>query len=327
MRIIILLLVLFIFSACKPAEQPEEKFEKPINKETVIAVVDGEEILAGPVEEILQNRLAQYNAQTGQILPLNEVSKARRMLIEQLINETVLANAVKNSGIEISDAEVEAKIAELSKKFEGEEGFQKFLDQTGYTLDQFKKDIKTDMIAQKMMEKEVGATTVTDAQAEKFYKENPADFESPEAVDVSHILLRVFPDALPEEKEKIKNQIHKIKKEIDAGLNFGEAAEKYSECPSASNKGYIGPVEKEQEGVSDAFADAAFATPVSNVSDVVESEFGYHLIFVNDKFPEHKSSFEEVKVNIVDYLEKTGKIKKAEEWMQQLRAKAKVEYK
>ncbi len=327
MRFIILLSVLLLFSACKPAEQPEEKFVNPLKEDSVIAIVDGEEILAGPVEEILQSRLAQYQQQTGKMLPYGEESKARRMLIEQLVNETVMGKAVENSGIDISDAEIEAKIAEIINKFEGEEGFQKFLEQSNYTLDDFKKDIQTDMIAQKLMAADMGETVVSDGDAEKFYNENMAEFVSPEAVDVSHILLRVSPDALPKEKEKIKNQIHKIKKEIDNGLAFEDAAKKYSECPSKENGGYIGPVPKNQEGVSEPFAEAAFAATVSNVTDVIESEFGYHLIFANNKIPEHKSSFEEVKDGIIDYLEKTDKIKKAEEWTQKLRAKAKVEYK
>ncbi len=327
MRFIILLSILLLFAACKPAELPEEKFVNPLNEDSVVAVVDGEEILAGPVEEILQSRLEEYKKQTGKIIPFGEESKARRMLIEQLINETVLGKAVENSGIDISDAAVEAKIAELTEKLDGEKGLQKFLEQSNYTLDAFKKDIKTDMIAQKLMAADMGETIITDADTEKFYNENPAEFVSPEAVDVSHILLRVSPEALPEEKEKIKKQILKIKKEIYDGLSFEDAAKKYSECPSASNNGYIGPVPKNQEGISEPFSDAAFAANVSNVTDVVESEFGYHLILVNDKIAEHKSSFEEVKDSILDYLEKSDTIKKAEEWTQKLRAKAKVEYK
>ena len=327
MRFIILLALLFLFTACKPAELPEEKFVNPLNEDSVVAVVDGEEIFAGPVEEILQSRLEAYKKQTGKIIPFGEESKARRMLIEQLINETVMGKAVENSGIDISDAAIEAKIAELTGKLDGEKGLQKFLEQSNYTLEAFKKDIKTDMIAQKLMAVDMGETVITVADAEKFYNENDAEFESPEAVDVSHILLRVSPEALPEEKEKIKNQILKIKKEIAGGLAFQDAAKKYSDCPSAENNGYIGPIPKNQEGVSEPFAAAAFAATISNLTDVVESEFGYHLILVNDKIPEHKASFNEVKDNIIDYLEKADKIKKAEEWTQKLRAKAKVEYK
>jgi len=316
-----------MFSACKPAELPEEKFVNPLKEDSIVAVVDGEEIFAGPVEEILQSRLEAYKEQTGKIIPFGEESKARRMLIEQLINETVLGKAVENSGINISDAEIEAKIAEITEKLDGEKGLQKFLEQSNYTLDAFKNDIKTDLIAQKLMAEAMGETVVTAADAEKFYNENPAEFVAPEAVDVSHILLRASPEALPEEKEKIKKQIIKIKKEIDDGLTFQAAAKKYSDCPSKENGGHIGPVPKNQKGISKPFADAAFAASVSNITDVVESEFGYHLILVNDKIAETKTAFEDVKDDLIDYLEKAETITKAEEWTQKLRAKAKVQYK
>ena len=319
-----------MFTACKPADQSEQtqdKFVNPLKEDSVVAIVDGEAILAGPVEEILQSRLQTYQKQTGKMLPFGEESKARRMLIEQLINETVMGNAVKNSGITISDAEVEAKIAEATAQIGGEQKFMEFLNQSNYGLDDFKQDIKIDLIAQKLMIKEMGETNISDDEAEKFYKENAAEFQTPEAVDVSHILLRVFPDILPEEKDKIKNKVTKIKTEIDNGLDFAEAAKKYSECPSKENGGYIGPVPKNQEGVSEPFADAAFAASVSNVTDLVESEFGYHLIHVNNKIPERKFSFDESKDDIIKYLEKTYLIKKADEWTQKLRSKAKVEYK
>ena len=327
-RIIILISVLLILTGCKPSTGKGKKLVGTLSKDKVVAVVNGEKVLAGPVEEILSRRMMEYQRQTGENFPPEKIEQARRKLIEQLINETVIMQAVNKAPIKVTESNINARLTHTIEILGGEEEFESFLKQSNYTMEKFRDDLAADIKASMLMEQQMGMPTATVAQAKEFFDEHSSDFIMPENIDVSHILLKVESNSSIATQKMLKAELRELKKKIlDGKITFEQAAEKYSQCPTAKLGGKIGLVSKDDKTISPIFAKAAFDLQVSNISDVVESEFGDHLIFVTQKNAVHTATFDEVEYKLIDYLTDKKKRELAEEWTVDLRIKADVKYK
>jgi parvulin-like peptidyl-prolyl isomerase len=331
--LIIIMVCMVCMTACSPGA--EDEYPVPdtqagtvlVDSNQVVAVVNGKEIKAGIIQEILENRVLQEQMELGRPLAQREIDQKRRMLIEQLIIEEVIKQAVEGSTITVSQAEIDSRVDTIAEEFGGMENFTNYLVMRGYTLDLFKEDARIDAIAAAMMEAQIGSETTTVTMAQEYYNEHEPEFVFPEEVTVSHILLKVDPDTPADTQSNIVNQLKDIKQEVQDGLDFGEAAEMYSECPTAKQKGYIGTITRNDTDISQLFADGAFATPLSNVSDVVQTEFGSHLIYVTGRQGIRTANFEMVKFAVMNYLDQVRQREMIREWTQKLRAKANVIYK
>jgi len=289
-RIVILITLLLIVSGCKPSTGKGQKLVGKLPVDKVVAVVNGEDVLAGPVEEILTSRMIDYQRQTGEKFPPNKIDQARRQLIEQLITETVIMQAVNESPLIVSESNINSRLTETIEILGGEEAFAKFLEQSNYTMEKFREDLAADLKAAILMEQQMGIPTVTVVQAKEFFDEQSQNFVLPESVEVSHILLKVEPGAPIATQKILKAELREIKKKISDGkITFEQAAEKYSQCPTAKDGGKIGQISKGEKNISAPFAKAAFELSLSNISDVVESEFGDHLIFALETLSSFKN--------------------------------------
>jgi parvulin-like peptidyl-prolyl isomerase len=329
----IILVCFFSMTACSPGTEDEYPVRERqagmvlVDSNQVVAVVNGKDIKAGIIQEILESRVLQEQMELGRPLAQREIDQKRRMLIEQLIIEEVIKQAVEASTITVSQAEIDRRIDVIAEEFGGMVNFTNYLVTRGYTLDAFKEDARIDAIAAAMMEAQIGAETTTVDMAKEYYEEHRPEFIFPEEVTVSHILMQVDPETPADMQSNIVKKLKDIKQEILDGLEFGEAAAIYSECPSAEAKGYIGTITRNDTDISKPFADGAFATPLSNVSDIVQTEFGSHLIYVTGKEGVRTANFELVKFAVMNYLDQVRQREMIRDWTQKLRAKANVIYK
>src|SRR5207253_8677424 len=121
-------------------------------------------------------------------------------------------------------------------------------------------------------------------------------------VRASHILVKIGPTAPAAEKQNARAKLETVRQEIVAGkLDFAEAAKKYSDCPSKDKGGDIGPFPYKFV-VVEPFAKAAFAMKKGDVSDIVATDFGLHLIKVTDRTQNETTSFESVKESVRDVM-------------------------
>jgi peptidyl-prolyl cis-trans isomerase D len=141
---------------------------------------------------------------------------------------------------------------------------------------------------------------ITDEEVENYYKRHEGQFLVKKKVKASHILLSVKPDTSPEQEAKIKEKALDLLKKIEDGEDFHELAKSFSECPSSKRGGDLGYFEKGK--MDPEFEKAAFALNVGEVSQVVKSSFGYHIIKVEDIKPEHVSPLDEVRDKIIGVL-------------------------
>jgi peptidyl-prolyl cis-trans isomerase C len=315
-----------LLCGCKPGDEPARSATTPADPDAVVAIVNGTEIKAGPVEDILARRVAAYELQANRRMSFREQERLRRQLIEQLIEEELVRQAVAASTVTVTDAQVETRMERIAGEFGDAERLEQYLAETGYTLDQFREDARVDMLAAAVMAEAMSFQPTSDEEARLYYEENPQEFSFPEAVAVSHILVPVDVEASAQEQTQIVARLNAIRDEIAAGLPFSNAAATYSECPSAPAGGYLGYVSADDERVSDLFAGVAFTLPASNVSEVVETVHGAHLLYITDRVPAHTATYEEIEQPIREFLDERRRRLMVKEWTQDLRAKAKVEY-
>jgi peptidyl-prolyl cis-trans isomerase C len=173
-------------------------------------------------------------------------------------------------------------------------------------------------------EKLLGAVEVNDAEAKAFYEENKADFNTPEQVKASHILIKVAPTATPEEKMAAKAKIDGLLKKVKAGGDFAALAKENSDCPSKERGGDLGFFDK--GSMVKEFGDAAFAMKVGQISNVVETQFGYHIIKVTDRKEGGMTSFDKAKADIVKSLQEKKKGEIFRQLIEKVKAGANIEY-
>jgi len=161
----------------------------------------------------------------------------------------------------------------MESGMDGEEAFKAQLE-----------TVRVNVLKQYAVNKTIASIVVEENEAEDFYEKNKANFQNPESVHTKHILV--------DEEAKAKE----IKLEIEGGLSFEEAAKKYSKCPSKENGGDLGMFGRGK--MVPEFEDAAFAMEVGDISGPVKTQFGYHLIKVEEKQEESVRDYAEVKNEI-----------------------------
>lgn len=310
-----------------PDAAPAKPAEKPLELPDPVATVNGEEISKAKLQEAFDSAIKAASVDPA-TLSNDEKLAGYNKLLEDLVMDTLLK--AESAGIEVSDADVDKEIAEIKASFPDEAKFEAQLAQFGQTPEKLRVLVKDGMKQRKWIESQVGdSAKATEADAKKFYDENPQQFERPEQVAASHILFMI-PEGAPEAEVKKKEEAAKAAlekaKATKTDEEFNALAKELSEEPGAKERGGdLGLFSKEM--MVPEFADAAFAAKVGEVVGPVKSQFGYHVIKVTDRKDAGKMTFDEVKAPLVEEL---GNMKQQEAVMNvvsKVRADAKVETK
>lgn len=308
-----------------------------------VATVDGTKISKDELEKAFKDALNASRVNPAS-LSADQKMMAYRQILDGLIMEKLVDK--KSANMQVSDADVNAEIEKIKKQFPSPDVFNAKLKESGQTMDQFTANLKkskrqTDWIKSQIK----GKDEVTDAEAEKFYKDNIKQFENPDMVKASHILFMVPPappEVITKDKEamakaaKAKEENAKIAKakeeaakaaiaRANKGEDFSKLASELSEEPGAKQRGGdLGFFSKQQ--MVPEFATAAFSQQVGTVSQTpIKTKYGYHVIKVTDKKAAGTIPFAEAKQNIIAYLQNQKRRAAFKNFMQELRQKAKIE--
>lgn len=303
-----------------PTAEPQAAKPVPQQLPAVVARVNGEEIPRRDFERAL----AVLETRAGGPVPPERRDEVLRGLLDQLITYRLLVQEARQRKLEPSDQEVNARLAEVRQQFPDEQAFNDALQQRNMDAKQLAIDTRSDLTVGKLVESEAASVPAADeGKARSFYEQNPDQFKQPEMVRASHILARVEPDAGPEAKTQARAKMEGVLEQLSAGADFAEMARKHSDDGSAENGGdlnYFGPGQ-----MVPAFEKAAFELKGGQMSGIVETQFGYHIIKVTDRRPGRTVPFDEVKSQIGEYLQQQQQREKADALVDRLRAKAKIE--
>jgi peptidyl-prolyl cis-trans isomerase C len=341
------ILLAIVNVSCKPKSPKEAGADKTstgslpagakdsstVDADKVAVTVDGINITEGDAQSLIKPQLDMIAAQSTQLPPgmIDQYKKQlREQALEQLIRSALLDQKIKDANIVVTEGEVIDKIREIasdSPTLLSLEEVKKQLEQYGQDFEKIKQDVRVGLLRNRFMEMQwQGKTDVTEDEARKYYEQNPKRFEMPEQIRASHILVKfdgADSGADPNEaKANARAKTEGLLKQIKEGADFAELAKAQSACPSAPGGGDLGFFPRGK--TTPPFEKVAFALEVGQVSDTVETEYGYHII----KVTEHKDagvvSFEQAKEDIVEQLAQEKQAKFAEEYINSLKAHANI---
>jgi peptidyl-prolyl cis-trans isomerase C len=246
-------------------------------------------------------------------------------LLDQLIGFKLLAQESAARKATVTDAELEKRLDQIRSQFPSEEVFQQQLKQRQLTLEKLRSDTRANMQITAMLEAELGVqTAVTPEQVNDFYVKNPAAFQQGERVKASHILIRVQANAEAAEREKALAKATAILADVKAGKDFAALAKEHSDDPgSKASGGDLGYFQRGQ--MVPPFEQAAFALKPGEISDVVTTQFGYHVIKLTERKDASTVPFEQVKPRVVDYLTNEKKQQRVNAFIEEAKKRAKIE--
>jgi peptidyl-prolyl cis-trans isomerase C len=306
-------------AAGAPAAPAEPIKPVPEKLPDVIARVNGETVNRKDVEDYVQN----LEGARGPI-PADQRDRIYRGIIDQLVGYKLLSQEAKSRKVVVPDAEIDARIDAVKKQFPSEDLFMQTLIERKLTLEQLKSDARRDLSIAKLIEGEIASRiALKPSQVEDFYKDNPDRFKQPERVRASHILIKVPEGADDAAKAEAKAKAQKILKDLKAGKDFAALAKQHSQDGSAANGGDLGFFEQGQ--MVGPFNDVAFKLKPGETSDLVETQFGYHIIRVAEKQPARTVPLEELRPQVEQFLQNRNKETETEAFVKSLRTKGKVE--
>jgi len=277
----------------------------------------------------LNAMIQQYSAQVPpeQLIQLQPM--LRQQAVESLINQNLLLKEALRQEIAPSEEDVDSQVEEISAQFPSPADFEAQLGMSGMTMDVLRDNIRQQLKIQKLVEAQMPEDLeATDEEIEAFYSENTAQFEQPEQVEASHILIQVSPAASEEDKAAKLQEIEDLRDRIEKGADFAETARESSQDHETKERGgslgYLGRGQKIP--AFEEFEEVAFALESGDLSEVVETQFGYHLIKVTGKRAAGTVPLEEVSEQIGMFLnsQKQGEVIGA--YLRKIRQGADIQY-
>jgi peptidyl-prolyl cis-trans isomerase C len=257
-------------------------------------------------------------------IPADRRDEILRGTLDRLITYTVLSQEAKKRNVTATDAEIEDRVKQMQQQFPNEDAFKKALGERNMTIERLRSDTRDNLVISKMMDAEVSTTPgASDAEAKDFYDKNPDTFKQAEQVRASHILIKVDEKADAPTKQKARAHVDALLKRARAGEDFAKLAKENSADGSAAQGGdlnYFG-----RGTMVPAFDEAAFKLKTGEISEVVTTQFGYHIIKVTDHKDASTVPLEQVAERVKQFLSGQKKQERADAFIAGLKQKSKIE--
>jgi peptidyl-prolyl cis-trans isomerase C len=287
-----------------------------------VAVVNGSVITQEDFDRdmaLVEERMAAM----GSLPSESEMADVKKEVLENLINLELLYQESRKEGKKAEAAEVDQQMAALKERFPNKEDFQAALKSRNLTESDVRGQIEKGMSIQRLIEGRFDKIEISEKEAKEYYDSHQDLFMQPEQVRASHILIKVDSGAEEAKKVEARKKLEEIRKKIQEGGDFEAMAEEFSEDSSGKQGGDLGYFGRGQ--MVKPFEEAAFSLKPGEMSGLVESPFGYHLIKVTDRKPENVVPYEEIKEKLEEYLKQEKMNKEVAQYISSLKEKADVE--
>ena len=295
---------------------------KPVPEQLpeVLARVNGENVTKSDFDKLI----TQMEMSAGQPVPKERRDEIYRSALDQLVTYTLLSQEIKARGIKADDKEVEQQMQQIRGQFKTEEEFTKALAGRGMTPERLRSDMSKEAGIKTMMDAEVASVPpVTDADIRDFYEKNPDKFKQPEGVRASHILIPVPQGGEDAAKKAAKAKAQSLLKQVKSGGDFAKLARENSSDGSAQQGGDLGFFTRGQ--MVGPFDQAAFSLKPGEISDLVETQFGFHIIKVTEKKDSSTVPLEQATDRVRDFLTGQRKQERGQAFINALKGKSKIE--
>jgi peptidyl-prolyl cis-trans isomerase C len=306
------------------AAEPEAKKVSAAASPAVVSLQGPVARVNGASIDAVELRRAKKVLLRGQTVPVEQQAALDKQAVEQLISAELLYQAGVKLEFKNMDKEIDVKLAQGKARFKDEQDFKKAMKDLEMDETALREYTRRDLLISHFIETTfVPKIAVSETEIRAFYDNNPDKFKRDETVKASHILIGVDSKASADDKKNAREKAEKLRKELVGGADFATLAKGNSTCPSSQQGGDLGFFGKGQ--MVPAFEKAAFALKPGEISDVVETQFGYHIIKLTERKPAVTTDFKDVKAKIEEFL-KGQKINEAvQKYLADTRKSAKVE--
>lgn len=285
------------------------------------AVVNGQEI-SGEAVQFELDRLVRFYLGHG--MTMDEVKKNLPKLeekaLDQAIGAKLLLDQAAKLDLPVSAADIDAEVAKVVAQVGGAENYRKALAAQGITEEQFRKELEKGAKVNKLVEQACSSVAEpTDDEVAAFYAAHKAEYVAPEQVLCQHILVKGSDDAALDKIKGIRARI------VDGKADFAEEAKKHSDCPSGQQGGSLGWFGRGM--MVPEFDKVAFEMAKGEVSNIVTTQFGYHIIYKADQKGGGQQTLVDVHDQIRDLLRHEACGRAMDAYVAELREKATIEYK
>ena len=269
----------------------------PISLPEVTARVNDTDIKREVILRELNKIIRKYQAK-GMTLNADQLKTTAKKLIDDEIGRTLLLQRGKKIGVLVTPEMVNRKINQIKGTFKSNAVFEHKLADRGMSLDQYQEELRTDLIMDQVIKKEVESKIKIDEKELKaHYDKNIDKFRTPDKVRASVILIKLLPNSSSERKRQaVRKKMESILEQIKGGTDFAGLAKKFSQDSLAPKGGDLGFFAKNR--MLPAFSERAFQLKVGGVSEIFQTKHGLHILKVTDKKPGDDRPFENEKESI-----------------------------
>ena len=275
-----------------------------------VAVVDGTEIKRSDYDQIVAQAKKSYKNQKREFPKAGsqEFQTLKNQVVQFLVQREQFEQQAAALDVKITEKQVDARLEQIQKQYFGgdKKKFEKQLKDQGLTEAQVRKDIRSQIVSEKIFAEVTGDVKVTDKQIEDYYTKNKSQYSQPESREVRHILVKTRAKA-----DDIYNQ-------LKAGADFTALAKKYSEDTGSKANGGKLTISKGQTVAP--FDQTAFLLKTNEISKPVKTEFGFHIIQpLGEVKPAKVTPLKEVQDSIRQQLAQTKKNEAMTKWVEDLK--------
>jgi len=288
----------------------------------VVARVNGKPVLGRDLEQMVRGQLAPIGNPEWKNLREDYRGQLTMDGLTSLVSSKLLYQKAVASGFKATDAEVQAEMQKIAKTFKSDAEMNAALASQQLDRASLEKSLYQNVVIGKYVDENVTKKiVVTPEEVTKYYSGHPQEFQHPDIVRTSHILIQPAGDTAEQDalaKQRAEALLARVKK----GEDFAKLAKEYSVDSSASRGGDIGFSSK--DNLDPEYGEAAFSLPVGGIK-LVKSSYGYHIIKVTDKKKEGLSTLDEVREQLTAFLKDQKGQDELAKLVNQLRDQAKVE--
>ena len=292
--------------------------------ERIVAVVNDDIITLSELKAVSLPYLARMKSKFSVTYTDEEIKETERQILNQMVDEKLVNQEAARLKIEITEKEVAMASQEVRDRAQlTKEQFEQALAEDGMTMESYQKQLRDEMKKMRLIDQEIKAKVyVTKKEIDEYYKAHKDEYNAPPEVRLQQILLLTPAEASPQDVEQIRERAEQIRGAIEQGEDFNAMVKNYSQDATAATGGDMGVFR--QGELFSALDEAAFTLMVGEVSPVIQTPKGFHIIRVLDK-KDRKQMTEEERRDEIDALLYNQKVESAiKKWIKELKKKSYV---
>lgn len=292
----------------------------------IAIIVNEDAILISEINEAIMPVIEEYRTRYADAELKEKMTELQEMIIKQAIETKLILQVARRVKITAVDATVDARIDVVKSRFPSEEEFLQALEAKGTTYREYREQVAEQVLVQETIKRMLGPDIeVLDNDIQEYYENHQDEFIIEPKVRLAQIFLKVPSESTPEEVERVRHRAEQLCILIEDGVDFSELAQKYSEGPYREKGGVIDVVGPKE--ILPELEKAAFALKTGEVSPVIQTPYGFHILKALEARPAREIGSEEARPFIEERLREMKQSEKYEDWIKELRKDAFIDIK